>query len=273
MNKILCSTGTIVGRACGYKYSLIKEHIPSLLKNGLIDGMEFMMIPFYYDKLDKISNLLISCDVPTPIIHCEKDIGVMLSDGDDFITNDAFKLLIKNCEIGKEIGAEKMVFHLWGGSKSDSNIEYNISKLPKINEIVSSYGLKLLIENIPCTNNSGLQNWRRLYKFLPQIGFIFDTRFGAFHDEIDEILDEPIWNDISHIHISDYSSFPRDFSKIRPILHPGEGVIDFDKIFNGLKKNNYTGSITLESPVMIPDGADIEKLKASLIYIKNKIEM
>ncbi len=271
MNKLLCSTGALVGRVCGYDYSLISKVIPPLIDEGLISGMEFMMIPFYYDKLKDVTQLVRSCEAHAPIIHCEKDVGVLLSECEEEATRKAIELLKINCEAGCDIGAHSMVFHLWGGIKSDSHIDYNISLLPKIIEIVHSFGLKLLIENIPCTTYSGLENWRRLYSFLPEIDFVFDSRFGAFHDEIDNILNEPIWKSIKHLHISDFSSYPRDFSKIRPILHPGEGVIDFPHLFEGIKRNNFDGTITLESPVMLPDGADIKKLKNTLIYLKENL--
>ena len=272
MNKIYCSTGALVGRVCGYDYSLISKHLPKLFEEGIIDGMEFMMIPFYYNVLSEVTNTVIDCGIPAPIIHCEKDVGVLLSDCDAKSTEKAFELFRINCEAGEKIGAQKMVFHLWGGEKSDSHIDYNISFLEKFIEIASNFGQKLLIENIPCTTYSGLQNWRKIKEYLPKIDFIFDTRFGAFHDEINDILDDELWNFVSHIHISDYSSYPRDFSKIRPILHPGEGVVDFESFFEKISKNSYFCTFTLESPVMIPGGADIEKLKSSLLFIKNHLK-
>lgn len=271
MSKLLCSTGALVGRVNNYDYSLIEEVIPKLYENSIIDGMEFMMIPYYYEKIDAVCKVVSSCNVPAPFIHCEKDVGVLLSECTDSAYLKSIDLLKVNCEAGCKIGAENMVFHLWGGQKSDCHIEYNISKLPKILEIVNSYGLNLFIENIPCTTYSGLENWKRLYDFLPQISFVFDTRFGAFHNEINQILNEPIWEHIKHIHISDYSSYPRDFSRIRPILHPGEGVIDFVKLFEGLKRNNYNSTFTLESPVMIESGIEHEKLIKTLNFLKNNI--
>ena len=271
MNKLFCSTGALIGRVNQFDYSQIEKCLPKLYESNVIDGTEFMMIPYYYDNIDKIIKAIRNCEVPCPIIHCEKDIGVLLSEVEETATQKALDLLKINCELGSTIGAKSMVFHLWGGLKSDRQIEYNISKFSKILEIVRGYDLNLLIENIPCTTYSGLENWRRLYSFLPNIGFVFDSRFGAFHDEITEILNEPIWEYIKHIHISDYSSYPKDFSKIRPILHPGEGVICFESLFEGIKKNNFDGSVTLESPVMIPDGIDFEKLKKSLIYLKNNL--
>lgn len=271
MNEILCSSGALIGKVNGYDYSLIKKYIPLLFKENLINGMEFMMIPFYYDILNDVIDIVMSCEIPTPIIHCEKDVGVLLSACNPSSTNQALELFKINCETGKRIGAQNMVFHLWGGLESDSHIEYNISVLPQLIDIANENSIRLLVENIPCTTYSGLENWRKLYSFLPNIDFIFDTRFGAFHDEIEDILSDPLWKNVRHIHISDYSSHPRDFSKIRPILHPGEGVIDFNRLFERLKEKKYGGSVTLESPVMLPNGIDFKKLKSTLIFLKNNL--
>ena len=271
MNKIYCSSGVMVGRINNNNYKLITRYFPSLIDAGYINGVEFMFSNSFYDKLDDIYNEISYYGILFEVMHFDKEIGIMLSESSADIANKAMELLEINCKFAKRIGAKKGVFHLWGGIKSDSNIEFNISYIPKIICMFNKYDIELLIENIPCTNSSGLNIWKRLYSFLPQIGFIFDTRFGAFHDEINEIFDEPIWNHIKHIHISDYSSYPRNFSKIRPILHPSEGVIDFDELFKKLKKVNYTNSITLESPVFGEIEPDIEKLKNSLNYIKNQL--
>ena len=272
MPKLLCSTGALVGRACNYDFSLIEKHIPALISENLICGMEFMMIPYYYDHLNEVAQTVIRSCAPVPVIHCEKDVGVLLSDCSSESTSKSFELFKINCELGQKFSSKKMVFHLWGGVKSDFNVDYNISKLDKFINIAKSYNLTLLVENIPCTTHSGMKNWLKILSQLPAVDFTFDTRFGAFHDEIPEILQSStVWEHIKHIHISDYSSYPRDFSKIRPILHPGEGVIDFNYIFSKLKARNYTHTITLESPVMQPDGIDLEKLKKSLAYIKNNL--
>ncbi len=272
MNKIYCSTGVMVGRINNNDYSLITKHFPKLIQKGLIYGAEFMFAHSFYDKLDDIYSEIYKSDIKFDIMHFDKEIGIMLSDCNDLISKEALNLLKINCEFAKRIGARKGVFHLWGGTKSDSHIDYNISYLPKIIELFKLYGIELLIENIPCTTNSGLSVWKMLYKFLPDISFIFDTRFGAFHDEITDIFKEPIWDHIKHIHISDYSSYPKDFSKIRPILHPNEGVIDFDYVFQELKELNYNGSFTLESPVFGENGPDIEKLEKTLQYINKNVK-
>lgn len=272
MNEIYCSTGVMVGRINNNDYTLIKKHFPSLIDKGLIYGAEFMFAHSFYDKLEDICLELTSSGIKFDIMHFDKEIGIMLSECSDEISIEALKLLEINCQFANKIGAKRGVFHLWGGLKSDSNIEYNISYLHKIIELFQKYNIELLIENIPCTKSSGLNIWKQLYNYLPNIGFIFDTRFGAFHDEIDKTFSEPIWNHIKHIHISDYSSYPRDFSKIRPILHPGEGVIDFNHVFKRLHEVGYKGTYTLESPVFNEHGPDIKKLEKTLNYLNEHIK-
>ena len=259
----------MVGRINNNDYSLIKKHFPSLINNGLISGGEFMFAHSFYDKLDEIFNTIHG--IKFDVIHCDKEIGIMLSECNDTISAQALQLLKTNCEFGKKLGAKKGVFHLWGSTKSDSHIDYNISYLPKIIKIFDEYKIELLIENIPCTCHSGLENWHRIASIYPDINFIFDTRFGAFHDEIDKTFSDPIWKKIKHIHISDYSSFPRDFSKIRPILHPCEGVINFEHLFDELKRIKYAGSFTLESPVMSQGYIDIDKLTNTLKYLNDMV--
>lgn len=267
MRGVFCSTGTMVGRINGFNYSLISKNFPSLFEKGLISGGEFIVLSAYYDNIKNVCKEVKNTGVPFDVLHCDKDIGIMFSEHDDKITEKALTLLKRNCEVASELGCTRMVFHLWGAPKSDSAIEYNISLIPRVLEITDDAKIRLMIENIPCTNASGLENWRKLYKYLPRLSFIFDTRFGAFHDETEKILDEPIWEHINHMHISDYGAAPRDFSKIRPILHPGEGKIDFDHIFSRLAKSGYEGTFTLESPVMTPYETDIPKLEKSLSYL------
>ena len=57
----------------------------------------------------------------------------------------------------------------------------------------------------------------------------------------------------------------------RPILHPTEGNIDFSSLFASMPP--YIGeTVTLESPVMLPDGThDLNKLNRSLSFIRKKI--
>lgn len=272
MRGLFCSSGVMVGRKNNYNYKYVEDYFPLLCRKGLISGGEFIILGAFYDKLYEICNEIRNCGVSFDVIHCDKDIGIMFSECNDKTSENALALFEENCRAADILGCTRMVFHLWGGLKSDTRIEYNISLMPDVISIAKKHGVKLMIENIPSVRFSGLENQQKLLRFVPDIAFIFDVRFGAFHDEIEKTLNDPLFDCVEHIHISDYGAAPRDFSKIRPILHPTEGKIDFAELFSALEKKNYNGTFTLESPVMTDDGIDIDKLEKTLAYLNKNLK-
>lgn len=279
--QILVSTGTMVGRSNGYDYEKALGEIKKLQDENLCGGCELMMLKFYYDKLDAVADSVVKNGVNPVTIHCEKEIGTMISDagvmnadgntiGAEKLYSEAVELFRLNCEMAKKLNIPRMVLHLWGGLSSDKHVEYNISKLPQLVRIAGEYGVRILVENVPSNTADPKTNWHRLLPFLGNGGLIFDTRFGKLHEQTREILtDGELTKKIEHIHISDYTGGYRNFSALRPILHPGEGVIDFNEVAKLLRGINYSGTVTLESPVMAGEELDIEKIRGTLIYLKN----
>jgi len=275
---LYCSTGTIIGHVNNNRWQLIGENMSSLIEAGIIDGIELMMLHSYYPQMDEMAKSFSADGLVFPVIHCEKDVGTLFSRNEGNDTADALNRFKFNCEMGASVGAKKMVLHLWGGSSSDSHIEYNINLVDNLISIISQYGIKLLVENIPCTTYSPIENWRKLYSYFPKIGFIFDTRLAELHQQCADILGEEfLWKSadssteppLRHVHISDFKGGLMEFAALYPILHPRDGNIDFTAIAKGLDNNVYSGSITLESPVMSADGLDMRKLKSSLEFIKS----
>jgi len=273
---MLCSTGALIGRSNGYDIHLVTEIFPRLLERSLISGGELMMLPVYYDRLAAVSSEWLSAGISFPVIHCEKNVGTLLSDAaaaaaegdrsaEKSLRAQAEEDFLRNCEMGAMTSSRVMVLHLWGGMKSDAHVEYNVEALPALCERIRPYGIRLLIENVPSNTHDPLTNWRRLIPQLEWCDLIFDTRFGQLHRQIAETwADADIAPHIRHIHISDILGAHRDFSTLRPILHPGEGMIDFDAFARILDDHHYTGTITLESPVIREGGADGEKLAGTL---------
>jgi len=265
-NKIYCSTGAIIGHENKFDWNLIIEN-----KNYIeSDAFELMMLRIYYGQFREMEKQFAINDMQFPVIHSDKDIGTLLSHADEESTIEAIRLYELNCEFGVNIGAEKIVVHLWGGSDSDENIEHNINMCEKILEISQKYKITLLIENIPCWLKDPLTYWDILEQRYPEVSFIADTRFLGFHSQTEEIFETNRFDKgkIIHTHVSDFTGPPRDFSTLRPILHPHEGIIDMDTLLSKIT-DIYDGSITLESPVINGDGSlDINKLNNSLNYLK-----
>ena len=279
IQSLLCSTGTIVGRANGFDIHLVTRILPPFIEQGLIDGAELMMLPVYYDRLAAVSGEWLAAGIALPVIHADKNIGTLLSDaavadaegdrtGADACRRQALENFRLNCEMGALASSGAMVLHLWGGMNSDRHVAYNVSVLPELCGIIRPYGIRLLIENVPSNTHDPLTNWRRLLPYLGECELIFDTRFGQLHRQIEETwADEDIAPHIRHIHVSDIRGAHRDFSTLRPILHPGEGMIDFPALRRILDAHGYSGTLTLESPVIQDGGADGEKLKRTLSYL------
>ena len=267
MNKLYVSTGTIVGKANGYDHKVITENF----ENFSCDGYELMMLGFWYKKLDKVAADLRSSGIYTPVIHFDKDIGVIFAENDERFVPKAIDFFRMNAEFAEEIGAKKAVFHLWGGPKSDGNIDMATGLLPELIAECEKHGVMLLIENIPCKYSDPLSVWGKINERQPDVNFIFDTRFGAFHGQYLDIFASPLWKKVKHMHISSYSGVVNEWGLIRPILHPGEGTVDFDHVFSNMP--HYDESITIESPVLRDDGTlDVEKMRGTIAYMRNLIE-
>lgn len=276
---ILVSTGTMVGKSNGYDYERALCEIKKLEDKGLCSGCELMMLTYYYDKLDILVESVKRWKVTPYVIHCEKEIGTMMSDagilfsdnmkdGANELYSKALSLFKMNCQTANSLGIQQMVLHLWGGISSDKNIDYNVSKLPELSEVAAEYGVRLLIENIPSNTHDPLSNWHRVLPVLKNGGLVFDSRFGKLHEQIAETLtDSDIIPHIEHIHISDYTGGYRNFKALRPILHPREGVIDFTEVARYIKNIGYNGTLTLESPIMNDEALDILKLENTLRYL------
>lgn len=271
----------MVARLNGYDYPRALRHTADLAEKGLCDGLELMMLCHYYDKKEAVTSAVRECGVEAAVIHCEKEIGTMLSDGAglaavgnlseaEALLRETEALFRLNCAFAETLRIPRMVLHLWGGRQSDSHVDYNIEKLAWLSEIAASSGVRLLIENVPSARTDPRSNWHRLLPHLGEGGLIFDTRFGKLHEQIPETLtDSALAEKIEHIHISDFAGTYREFAALRPILHPGEGSVNFEEVAHLLNGFGYRGTVTLESPVAEEDGGmDVPKLEKTLAYLR-----
>lgn len=272
MKKVLCSTGALIGRPNNRDYRLIKEFAPGLE----CDGFEFMMYSTWYHQVEKLINELKNTKLNFPIMHCDKHIGEDLGkneDGNYSTAKEKFKI---NCEIAKEIGAKKLVLHLWNGLYSDATIENNIRGYDVVNNIAKDYNLELMIENVVCNKANPMKHWRELLKEYSDIKFIFDTKMAAFHNQLEEIYKEEnigLWNHhIRHLHINDYAGGYMDWQNLES-LPIAKGNIVFERFFQFLDKIQYNGNYTVEATAFSDEGnVDFEMLNQCFKFIKNKVK-
>lgn len=270
MNKILCSTGALIGRPNNRDYTLLKP----LSEKLDCDGFEFMMYDTWYNKKEKIVETLQKMHVPFPVMHCEKHIGQSVTMGDFKKAENLFQI---NCGIAEAIGASQMVLHLWDGEISDSNFQNNLNAFGRLREIADKYGIALLVENVVCNCGNPLERWCELHEKYPDIHFIYDTKMAAFHGQEEELYSpEYDWlvkqGHIRHFHVNDYGGKVMEWPKLRT-LPVGAGHIDFDKFFSFVHKIHYKGDFTIEATAFRPDGTvDVDMLDRCFATVRDYLD-
>ncbi|MCL2159439.1 MAG: sugar phosphate isomerase/epimerase [Oscillospiraceae bacterium] len=271
-NKILCSTGTMIGRLNDFDYTLI----PVFAKNIDCDGYEFMMEPFWNDeqKTAEITEFLCPLKINFATFHMDKNIGDMISKNGPGDIEEALRIFELNCAAAKKLGAGLLVLHLWGGLESDKNIGKNIEVCATFLEIAGKFGLTLTVENVVCNTQNAIIHMEKLYEtYGKSIKFTIDVRHAEFHKLLKATCEADfLWENglVPHFHIADYKGDYMDWSKIRPVLPPGEGEVDFPYLSAFLKKTGYKGSFTLEaSGAMTDAGLNFDILKRRLDFIRD----
>ena len=268
MYKVYCSTGCVLGVANGRDYRLLKNILPKIQ----CDGYELMFYSAWHDRVTDFIEFIRSLGVTFPTFHCEKQIGELLAE-ENFA--GAFRRFEINCKIAQEVGSRLMVMHIWNGIISDSNIDANFSAYPTLRDMADRHGITLCVENVLSNNLSPLTLWHKLLETSPDANFVYDTKMAEF-DRENDVCFEPehigLWKNVKHMHINDRAGAYRDWSSIKA-LHIGEGTVDFEHIFNGLKTVGYRGDFTVEANSMNPDGSiRFDDLNRSLQKVRELAE-
>lgn len=266
-NRILCSTGALIGRPNGRDYTLLDRCAEQID----CDGFEFMMYDTWYGEIDRLKRFMENFPKPIPVFHVEKQIGERISRNEEGDTETALSLFEINCGLAQTLGAERLVLHLWNGIHSDKNIAHNIALYPLLREIAARYHLQLTIENVVCNHADPLLHWKALADRYPEIEFTFDTKMAAFHGQSDELYKaENKWLTvhIRHMHINDYGGGYMEWSKLKT-LHIGDGHIDFDRFFRWVREIGYDGDFTVEATSFDQSGKiDFEKMNKTIRHLR-----
>lgn len=269
MNRILCSTGALIGRPNGRDFNLLKFIVPQLE----CDGLELLMYDTWYDKIGQLRATVNSLDKQVFVFHLEKTIGEHIS---YFHLNDALDKMELNCKLARDIGSSTLVLHLWNGTISDKNIDYNIECFKYLDEIAHKYDLTLTVENVVCNSSTPMTHLMSLVQHYPSIKFTYDTKMADFHKEQDLIYDPKyrhVVNNFVHLHVNDRLGEYKDWSNLR-VLHVGDGSVDFDRFFAFIKEIGYTGDFTTEATSFDQSGQiNIDKVNNTLNKIRSYIAL
>ena len=267
IHRLLCSTGALVGRPNGRDWRLLTVCGERLC----CDGLEFMMYDSWYGQAEQIISFLRALPLPIPAMHCEKGIGEMISLGQEKEALEKFGI---NCRMAQAIGAEKMVLHLWNGVTSDSHMDRCLGAYPALRAMADECGVLLTVENVVCSAQDPITHWRALMEADAGVRFTFDTKMAAFHGQMDGMYtpeNRDLWLHIAHLHINDYAGGYRDWNNLRT-LHPGDGTVDFERLFAFLREIGYDGDCTVEATSFDREGIiHWDKLNAALNRLRGFI--
>lgn len=271
MNRILCSTGGVIGRPNGRDITLLK----SCVENLDCDGFEFMMYETWYDKIDYIRDFVLGTGVLIPSFHIEKQVGNLISRNADGDTEKALELFDINCRLAHSFGAETLVLHLWSGLDSDKDIAHNIALYKDLRTISDSYGLLLTVENVVCNHLDPHTHLLSLAKEYDDIAFTFDTKMSQFHGQTEKLYlpeSRPVADRVRHLHVNDYGGGYMDWSNLRT-LHIGDGNVDFASFFEFVKAVGYKGDLTVEATSFGTDGIiDFNSLNRDFCKIREYLK-
>jgi sugar phosphate isomerase/epimerase len=266
--QLLCSTGTFS------RYPDLTDYRPILIYGpGLeVDGFELMFYPDWTPEVEQIASAVGKSGLHFPAIHAEKGIGPALVSAQAQEREQGWQWMEASCRLGSLLGANILVFHLWGLPGSDEQIEQNLQTLEGCLGLTERYGLELAVETIPSRRADPLRNVRRAIEQDTRCVVALDTEFLALHNQLEEALHTDwLWqeNRVRHVHIKDYAAGTYSTDNYRRYLHPGEGRIDFMQFFTALKQRSFSGYISLEASVVNRDGTrDMQRLKRSLTMLR-----
>ena len=146
-----------------------------------------------------------------------------------------FKELIRR---GSEAGIDKYIVHPSGEPIDDSDrperLKYSMESLDQLAEIADAYGAVIAVEDLPrtCLGNTS-DEILQLISANDKLQVCFDVNHLLTEDNCDFV--KKVGSKIVTLHISDY-----DFVDEKHWL-PGEGDIDWCKLFNALCDIDYSG--------------------------------
>lgn len=270
MNRILCSTGALIGRPNGRDFRLLADCVRRLE----CDGYEFMMYSTWYDQTDELVGFLRSLPAVFPAVHVEKGVGECISRNEPGDAEEAIRRFRINCGIAGRLGAQTLILHLWSGIHSDKDIGHNLEVYDALSGIAQEHGLTLTVENVVCSHEDPMCHMNRLIGRDPSVRFTFDTKMAEFHGQMASLYGPEgaeIYRHIAHMHINDYRGRYMDWANLRT-LHPGQGQIDFDRLFAFLKRQAYSGDFTVEATSFGSDGViDFDALNRDFAGIRKRL--
>lgn len=174
--------------------------------------------------------------------------------------DDMLKFYKRDFEVTAELGAKISIIH---GSKLPQKVsnEVYFERFEKLVDEGRNFGITVAQENV---NNHLSENPAFLSEMRSSLGdkfnMVFDVKQAVRAGFEPLAFAEEFSKNIIHIHISDHKD---GFD----CLAPGKGNFDFTKLFDIMKKANYSGNCIIE--LYRSNYGDYSELTQALDYIQN----
>lgn len=273
MIPLYVSNGAYLTRLNGRNFRLI----PSVAPRLHADGGEFLMYESWDGEIDSIRRLLRESGLSFPVTHADKIIGDILAERGRAGKDDAVKTFRRDLDTAVTLGSDKMVCHLWNGPCSDRSFDETLPIYAILHNMAKDSGVTLTMENVTCVSNLALDHLAAAAEYIPDARFTYDTKMAFLHgenallatDKYRFLLEKGY---ITHLHLND-SSLNMPMAGRLPIMHIGDGEVDFGAFFRLLKACNFAGTATVESTSLFPDGQiNLDKLNRSLDAVRRGLD-
>jgi len=152
-------------------------------------------------------------------------------------------------ELGKKFGAKDCVCHPYSGHRPENEPKHAaeqaketaLQRILELNRLAETYGLKLLVENMPETD--GLldqQGFIDLFSPHKELSFLIDTGHAHLQKWDMDLAFEKLGSRILGYHINDNKGDWDSHLKV------GEGTIDWERFFKAYRKYTPEASLVLE---------------------------
>lgn len=177
---------------------------------------------------------------------------------------DALATLCGALDAGQALGARWYVFHGPGGVKGPITPD-RIAALPerfaRMQQEARRRGLEILWENVSWCALRRPEDVRTALRLLPDLHFVMDIK-QAFRGQVDPFaMLDAMGSRVRHVHVLDWD-------ESGALCLPGQGVMDFDRLFRQLRDQGYNGAVILEP--YATQAQDEDGLRRSLDFLREK---
>lgn len=179
---------------------------------------------------------------------------------------DAMDIFRRICEAGQALGARWYVFHgvsTVRAHRSPSALYHVVENLEEMASVARAHGMEVLWENVSWCALRTPEDVAQIRALLPEQGFVLDLKQARQVDCDPFEMIDAMGTGLRHLHLLDWTASGE-------LVLPGEGVMDFPRLFRRLARDGYTGAAILE-PYAI-QGRDPQRLRRSLAYLHRCME-